>query len=189
MLKIVRVPSDWKPAALRDLQAHIGSFTNWVLCGGCSLDLILGTQIRWHGDIDIGVFRSELLSCLHAIGRERVFLCSSPSTQTPWDGESVAMTVHDIWVSDPLREHWLFQVMVFDDEREKVMYRRDRRISWSKDNHSIKIGDIRVLNPFITFLYKTNKTKMEEKEVMDVIALIEAAPNQSMHRTAGRSAF
>jgi len=179
----MRIPSDWRPAAVSDLQAQIGSFTNWVLCGGHSLDLILGNQTRSHGDIDIGVFRSELLSCLDAIGKERVFLCSSPGTQTPWDGEPVPAAVHDIWLSDPLREHWVLQVMVFDDDGEKVFYRRDRRITWSKDRHSIKVGGIRVLNPLITFLYKTNKTKMEEKEVVDIIALIEAPPNQPIQRT------
>jgi len=178
----MRIPSDWKPVAVGELQAHLGSFTNWVLCGGHSLDLILGKQTRSHGDIDIGVFRSELLSCLHAIGKESVFLCSSAGTRTPWDGEPVPAAVHDIWVSDSLREHWMLQVMVFDDEGEKVFYRRDPRITWSKDRHSLRIGEIRVLNPLITFLYKTNKTNLEEKEVMDIIALIEAPPNQPTQR-------
>jgi hypothetical protein len=76
--------------------------------------------------------------------------------------------------------------MVFDDEGEKVIYRRDRRIWWSKDSHSLKIGDVRALNPLITFLYKANKTKMEEKEVTDIMALIAATPNPAMQRTADR---
>jgi len=74
--------------------------------------------------------------------------------------------------------------MVLDDEGEKVISCRDRRICWSKESHSLKIGDVRVLNPLITFLYKTNKTKMDEKEVMDIMALIAAAPNRVMQRTA-----
>ena len=178
----MRIPSRWKPVALPELQRHIGSFTEWTLCGGCSLDLILGRQIRAHGDIDIGVFRSQLMACLRSIGREQVFLCSPPGTLTAWDGKAVAAAVHDIWISDPLRKHWLLQIMVFDDEREKVLYRRDRRISWPKSSHSLKIGDVRVLNPLITFLYKANKPDMEEKEVMDIMALIAAAPNQAMQR-------
>jgi hypothetical protein len=31
------------------------------------------------------------------------------------------------------------------------------------------MGDVRVLNPLITFLYKTNKTKIDEKEVTDIM--------------------
>jgi hypothetical protein len=185
----MRFPSRWKPAALPELQRHIGSFTDWTLCGGYSLDLILGRQIRVHGDIDIGVFRSQILECLHSIGREYVFLCSPPGTQTPWDGTAVEASVHDIWISDPRRDTWLFQIMVFDDEGEKVFYRRDRRIYWRKDRHSLEIGGLRVLNPFITFLYKANKSEIQDKEIMDIAALIAAAPNHAMERTADRSAL
>jgi hypothetical protein len=182
MLSTVRMPREWKPIALRELQTNLGSFTSWVLCGGCSVDLVLGTQIRSHADVDIGVFRSEVLSCLHQIGKERVFLCSSPGVQTPWNGKTVPVAVHDIWITDPLREHWSFQIMVFDDEGEKVVYRRDPRIRWLKASHSLTIGDIRVLNPLVTFLYKANNSKMEEKEIMDITALIEAASYQAGRR-------
>jgi len=178
MLETMRMPSDWRPVALQELQRHLGGFTDWTLCGGCSLDLILGRQIRPHLDIDIGVFRSQLTACLRSIGKEQIFLCSPPGRQTAWDGAAVNAAVHDIWVSDPLQEHWLLQIMVFDDEGEKVIYRRDRRICWSKKSHSFQIGDVRVLNPLITFLYKTNKTKIDEKEVTDIMALIEAASDQ-----------
>jgi hypothetical protein len=176
----MRMPSDWKPVALHELQRHIGSFTDWTLCGGCSLDLILGRQIRPHADIDIGVFRSQLTACLRSIGQEKIFLCSPQGRQTAWDGLTINANVHDIWVSDPLQEHWLLQIMVYDDEGDRVIYRRDRRICWSKKHHSLQIDEVRVLNPLITFLYKTNKTKIDEKEVTDITALIEAAPNQTI---------
>jgi hypothetical protein len=157
------MPSDWKPVALQELQRHIGSFTDWTLCGGRSLDLILGRQIRPHVDIDIGVFRSQLTACLRSIGKGQIFLCSPPGTQTAWDGVAVNAAVHDIWISDPVQEYWLLQIMVLDDEGEKVIYCRDRRICWSKESHSLKIGDVRVLNPLITFLYKTNKLRWMKK--------------------------
>jgi hypothetical protein len=175
--------------ALQELQQRIGVFKDWTLCGGYSLDVILGRQTRAHGDIDIGVFRSQILECLDSIGREQVFLCSPPGTQTTWDGTAVEAAVHDIWISDAQREVWLFQIMVFDDEGEKVLYRRDRRIFWTKDSHALNIGGVRVLNPFITFLYKANKSEMEEKEILDIMALIAAAPNPAMERTADRCAF
>jgi hypothetical protein len=169
-----RIPTDWAPLAVDELQLHIGTFIEWTLCGGCSLDLILGRQIRAHGDVDIGVFRSQLLDCLRSIGKEQVFLCRPAGVRMPWDGNVVDPAVHDIWISDPGREKWLLQITVFDDEGDKVFYRRDRRISWTKDNHSLNIGAVRVLNPFITFLYKTNKSILEEKDVIDITALIAA---------------
>lgn len=181
----MHIPSDWQPAALGELQAQIGDFTEWTLCGGYSLDLILGRKTRPHGDIDVGVFRSQLIPCLRSIGSERVFLCSPPGTQIPWDGEAVDPAVHDIWISDPLREHWVLQIMVFDDEGDNVFYRRDRRIRWSKRYHSLKVGDVPVLNPFITFLYKANKDSLGEKDVIDIINLI--ATQAMMQRTGNSS--
>jgi hypothetical protein len=180
-------PTDWKPVAIQEVQLHLGKFTDWILCGGCSLDVILGKQIRPHGDVDIGVFRSQLEACLRSIGTEQVFLCSPPGGKVVWDGSAVDAAVHDIWISDPLREHWLMQIMVFDDEGERVFYRRDRRISWSKRSHSFKIRNVNVLNPIITLLYKANKPKIEDKDISDIVALIQAAPNETLELTASRS--
>jgi hypothetical protein len=176
----MRSPTDWKPVAIPELQLHLGKFTDWSLCGGCSLDVILGRQLRLHGDIDIGVFRSQLAASLRSIGKEQVFLCSPPGGKVPWDGSAVDAAVHDIWISDPFRKHWLMQIMVFDDEDDRVFYRRDRRISWSKRNHSFKIGNVNVLNPLITLLYKTNKPKIEDKDILDIVALIQASPNETL---------
>ena len=78
----------------------------------------------------------------------------------------------DIWITDRTRRFWVLQVMVFDDEGDRVIYRRDRRITWAKQHHSLEIGGIRVLNPMITFLFKTNKPHLEDKEVQDVMQLI-----------------
>jgi len=160
----MRSPSRWKPVALQEVQQYIGVFKNWTLCGGYSLDLILCRQTRAHADIDIGVFRSEILDCLHSIGREQVFLCNPPRTQTAWDGTAVEAAVHDIWISDPQREAWLFQIMVFDDEGERVFYRRDRRIFWTKDNHALEIGGVRVLNPFVTFSIRPTNPKSRKRK-------------------------
>ena len=171
------LPSRWKCPGPNDLQKHLGAFTHWTLCGGHSLDLILGRKIRDHADIDIGVFRSDLTGCLNVFAKEQVFLCtpSGSDTRVPWTGGMVDPAVHDIWICDPDREHWLFQIMIFDDDTGHVFYRRDRRISWPKGSHSIPLGHLRVLNPLITFLYKANKPKIEDKEVTDLIALIEFA--------------
>ncbi len=136
------------------------------------MDLLLGKETRTHADIDIGVFRSQLSTCLRAIGGKRVFLCQPPGAHTLWDGGEVDAAVHDIWISDESREHWSLQIMVFDDEGETVFYRRDRRIHWPKTSHAVTAGNVRALNPLITLLYKANKPAMENKEIMDINALI-----------------
>jgi hypothetical protein len=74
------------------------------------------------------------------------------------------------------REYWVLQIMVFDDDADRVYYRRDRRISWSKKSHTIEVDGIRVLNPFITVLFKLNKPVLEDKEIHDIMQLIESKP-------------
>ena len=181
------VPIAWKPAAIHELQRHFGIFTDWTLCGGCSLDLIVGRQTRPHTDIDVGVFRSQLIACLHAIGRDQVFLCRPADSRVLWDGSAIDPGVHDIWVSDRDRKYWLMQIMVFEDEGQRVFYRRDPRIWWPKRSHSSPIDGLQVLNPLITFLYKANKLKMDEKDVKDIITCIQAAPNQAKRRATTKS--
>ena len=171
----MNVPIEWKPAAIHELQRHLGGFTDWTLCGGCSLDLIVGRKTRSHTDIDVGVFRSQLVTCLHAIGKDQVFLCRPVGSRVLWDGSAIDPGVHDIWISDRDRKRWLMQIMVFEDDGDRVFYRRDPRISWPKWSHSSSIDGLEVLNPLITFLYKANKLKMDEKDVMDIITCIEGA--------------
>jgi hypothetical protein len=165
------LPTEWRPLAVEALAGELAEFRNWVLCGGYSVVRITGEDTRAHGDIDIGVFRSELAACLEALGRERVFLCLG-GTHHAWQGGEVPADVHDIWITDRAKQFWVLQVMVFDDEGDRVVYRRDRRISWAKRHHAIEIGGVKVLNPLITVLFKTNKPHMEDKEAHDVMQLI-----------------
>ena len=149
-MRMIPEITSWKPLDVKSIQSHLGDFHAWCLCSGQSLDWILGRITRKHGDTDIGVFRSEVNACLHAIGNDRIFLCDPPGTLTPWDGRDVPDGVHDIFVADPSRQHWIIQVMVFDDEDDYVAYRRDTRIRWPKKHHIVTVRGIPVLNPLET---------------------------------------
>ena len=169
------LPSSWHPIEVETLQKELGNFDAWVLCGGHSVDQLVGRNTRPHGDTDIGVFRSQLLACLSNIKQDRVFLCAPSKMHIPWSGGEIDLSIHDIWIADSKKQHWIFQIMVFDDDGEIVMYRRDPRITWTKKSHFILRNGIRILNPLVTFLYKSNKSKLEQKEVADIAVLIEMA--------------
>jgi hypothetical protein len=172
---VTRLPSTWRPLTVEAIEMELSGFDDWVLCGGHSVALVVGKDMRAHGDIDVGVFRSRLRDCLHALDGKRVFLCLR-GVHHEWDGGSVPEEVHDIWIADKERQHWVLQIMVFDDDADRVYYRRDRRISWSKKSHAIEVDGIQVLNPFITVLFKANKPALEDKEIHDIIQLIENNP-------------
>jgi len=179
---------NWRPLEVEGIQENLGSFRAWCLCGGQSLDWLLGRATREHGDTDIGVFRSDLRSCLEAIGASRVFLCDPTGRLTPWDGSEVPDRVHDIWVTDPPGQHWILQVMVYDDVDDCVVYRRDPRIRWNKSSHAITIRGVRVVNPLVTLLFKMNKAELQEKDSQDIQVLIEELANRGFRDIGARRA-
>ena len=173
------IPAEWRPVAVEDIQKELRNFRHWVLCGGYSVDHWARHLTRSHGDIDIGIFRSDVHECLKAIGRDRVFLCSPPGVHTAWPGDEVPEAVHDIWIADEDCRFWILQIMIFDDDGDRISYRRDRRIHWSKQSHAINVAGIRILNPLITMLFKSNKNPLEEKDVADIMTLIQTHAEKS----------
>lgn len=172
--------ANWKPLEVEDIQGHLGQFTAWCLCGGQSLDWLLGRTTRKHGDTDIGIFRSDLRRCLEAVGTSRVFLCDPPGGLTPWDGSDIPSRVHDIWVTDPTGQFWILQIMVYDEAGDNVLYRRDPRIRWRKDAHAITVRGVRVLNPVVTLLFKMNRPELEAKDCKDIRIVIEELASKAL---------
>ena len=164
-------PTEWRPLEIGRLAAELAGFADWGLCGGHSVALLTGEDTRSHGDIDIGVFCSQLGDCLRALGADRVFLCRQ-GAQHHWEGDAVPSDIHDLWITDASGRYWVMQLMVFDDEGGMVIYRRDRRVRWPKRCHHVRISGIQVLNPLVTLLFKANKARLEDKEVHDIVKLI-----------------
>ena len=165
----------WQPLSVVDLQRELGTFRQWVLCGGYSIDWLVNKATRQHDDIDVGVFRSDLSTCLKAIAELRVYLCDPPGSLRRWDGKEVPKHVHDIWIADAKCSHWILQIMVYDDEDENVIYRRDKRLSWPKGQHAIEVRGLSILNPIITLLFKLHRADMRNKDCVDVETLIGVA--------------
>ena len=51
-----------------------------------------------------------------------------------------------------------------------------RQMGSADFTHAIEVNGIRVLNPFITVLFKVNKPALEDKEIHDIMQLIESKP-------------
>jgi hypothetical protein len=162
----------WQSVKIDEIQDSLGDFHDWCLCGGLSLDWFLGKTTRDHGDTDIGVFRSDLGRCLHSIGASRVYLCIPAVGLTSWDGGDVPEEVHDIWVADPGGSQWVLQIMVYDDDGDTVVYRRNRSITWGKGSHTLDVRGVRILNPLVTILFKANRPALEPKDAEDIKNLI-----------------
>lgn len=167
-----RTPTEWRPLNKEELSEELAGVDGWFLCGGLSVALFCGSDTRAHGDIDIGVYRSELMKLLSRLERHRVFICCGHS-HSPWDGGAVSDEVHHIWISCPSHQAWTYQIMIYDEADDTVFYRRDPRLSWPKVAHTICCNGVRILNPLVTLLYKTHKQQLRDKDVHDVSELIQ----------------
>jgi hypothetical protein len=175
----------WTPLAVEHIQQELGDFHNWCLCGGTSLDWFLGRNTRKHGDTDIGILRSSLPECFKKIGESRVYLCVPSAGLTPWDGNDVPPEVHDIWIADSEVAHWIFQIMVYEEDGDTVVYRRHPSIRWTKSSHTMTVRGISILNPLVTFLFKANGTALEAKDAVDISNLIESFPTLAHETVSG----
>jgi hypothetical protein len=164
--------TNWNPIAANAVQARFGNFKDWSICGGISLDILAGVTTRTHGDIDIGVFRSQVETCLKEIGESSVYLCDPPGAFTKWDGKSVPAHVNDIWITSIDGSFWELQVLVYSDDAEEVYFKRDDAISWTKESHSWNVRGYSILNPAITMLYKSNKSPIPAKDAQDISLII-----------------
>ncbi|MBE9080493.1 hypothetical protein IQ241_24965 [Romeria aff. gracilis LEGE 07310] len=173
-------PDSWQPLPIQDIQPLLGSFHRWVLCGGRSIDWWINRSTRQHADTDIGVFRSDLSACLDEMDPSRIYLCDPPGQLKRWDGKAVPAQVHDIWVTDTTHDHWILQLMIYDDDSEQVIYRRDCRITWSKHQHALTVRNLRILNPVITLLFKLHRSQLEDKDCLDVLSIIDAVANSKL---------
>jgi hypothetical protein len=74
------------------------------------------------------------------------------------------MTVN-IWIAHS--KSWVFQILIYDDDGDNVVFKRNNQIYWSKSAHYIVKDGTKVLNPLVTMLYKCT-TKMADKDIGDI---------------------
>ena len=171
--------SSWKPIEVSNIQARLGAFANWCICGGISVDLLVGRKTRDHGDIDIGVFRSQLKTCLNSIGAHTVYLCDPPGSVKPWDGLEVPSHVNDIFITSEDQSVWELQILVYTDDDQYVYFKRNDRIRWKKTTHTLRVKGLDILNPAITMLYKSNKLPIPPKDSQDICFIIDSINNSA----------
>ncbi|MEM7364862.1 MAG: hypothetical protein AAF525_12630 [Pseudomonadota bacterium] len=172
--------SAWQPVTRKELPARLGHFRDWFLCGGESVDHFVGRTTRAHGDIDVGVYRSELMACLRSV-HGIPYLCDPPGSVVRWQGGDVPQHVNDIFVADHAETHWMFQILVFTDRGDRVVFKRNDSITWAKSAHVIEENGFSILNPAITLLYKTTNGRNEPKDLQDIVTLIESCAERLGH--------
>lgn len=152
------------PLALPPLLQPSGR--DWWLAGGWALDAWLGHPTRIHEDTDVVVFRDDIDAILGSLTGWRISLADPPGALRPWTpGEAIPHHVHDIWCRSATSERWQFQFMVIDGTESAWRYRRDPRISGSRETLGWRNGATRVLAPEIQLLFKVRSPRRMKDEI------------------------
>ena len=127
----------------------------WWIAGGWALDLFLGTATRPHQDLDVGLFRRDVLEVLAALPAWEFFEAKNGALTRLGVGETPAQDVHSLWGRPLGTDLWKLELMLDESEDDMWVFRRQptirRALSTIVRRNS---EDIPYLVPEIQLLYK-----------------------------------
>jgi hypothetical protein len=101
------VPLD--PVEVRRIFAGYGR--PWWIAGGWAIDMNLGRRTRDHGDVDVGLLRSDWMAAQQHLRDWDLYLAHG--VLDPWlDGEEPPPDVDDVWIRPKGASAWAFQLML-----------------------------------------------------------------------------
>ena len=123
----------WEPVAPQDVPRLLAGFDGpWWLAGGWAIDAHLGRTTRVHEDTDVLVLRRDQHAVREVLADWDVHAADPPGRLRPWPvGETLPMSVHDVWCRPDHGSPWALQLMIDDtDPHDSAtwVYRRDARV-------------------------------------------------------------
>ena len=113
----------------------------WWIAGGWALDMFLGRKTREHGDVDVGVLRSDQLTIQAHLQRDWE-LHLADGRLWPWPaGEPAPPDTGDVWCRPPGGDSWAFQLMLDPSTDERWVSKRSPMISLPLDVAVRRTGD------------------------------------------------
>jgi hypothetical protein len=146
----------WKPLTPRQVaNALAGLDAPWWIAGGMAIDAFLGHKSREHGDIDVGVLRRDQLAVQAALQGWDLQAADPPGTLRPWrQGETLPLSVHDIWCRPNLDAAWGLQLMLDEADGDTWEFRRNALITRPLQSLVWRKGGVPYLAPEVQLLYK-----------------------------------
>lgn len=102
---------NWKAYTLDDLREMFKGCEHWFLDGGVALDVFLGRHTRSHGDIDIGVFSTDVEGLLLYLSEKGFDIYEANGGLTQYAPSAHKSSVYNYWVSDGA--NFIVQVLVY----------------------------------------------------------------------------
>ena len=120
----------WEPLEFGDVVHLFEDFTApWWICGGHALELALGRSWRTHGDMDVGVLRTDA-SRLVGLFQDWDLEVAAAGVLSPWNGSFLRAeeNQNNVWCRRANGRPWCLDITLADGNREFWVFRRDPRI-------------------------------------------------------------
>ncbi|MEM9419405.1 MAG: hypothetical protein AAGA25_10200 [Planctomycetota bacterium] len=172
---------DWQPLTVPEaVSAMRGAACRWWIAGGWSIDLFLGRQTRDHADTDVLVLTSEQLAAQQHLSDWVLYKTKQPTPTklALWPAEEYLAPetdIHDIWIKREVGGPWRFQLMFTEDDADRWVFRRDRRIGGALADLGWTHPDgFEVLRPEVQLLYKARPEARRSKDQADFESVADA---------------
>jgi hypothetical protein len=145
----------------------------WFVCGGWAIDLFAGHQTREHGDLEIGVFRSDQLTIReHFLDWNLSKVVDAPDGPAivPWyDGEWLMLPIHQVKLYRDGFKPREFEFFLNDADGDLWHFRRLPEITVSKERLIRVTRDgIPYVTPEVQLLYKARLRREQDRQDFDL---------------------
>ncbi len=159
---------DWQPLDIQETVNLMNGFEPlWMIAGGYALELFVGKPYREHGDMDIQVLRGSQLALQEYLQGWDLYFAKDRVLHHWPDGLWLESPIKDIWGRKKGHKYWQLQIMLFEQQNEFWIYRRDKRVRKNLASIVKQTAEaIRYLAPEVQLLYKS-KPPLRSKDQLD----------------------
>ena len=155
----------WEPLSPQEVADELKGFRPpWWIAGGFAVELAVGWSFRAHGDIDVGVFRTDLPELRKHLGSWEFWAADPPGQLVKLHGEDeVPARVHDLWCRPLGAPTWRLQVMLYERDATHWISRRDARVRYPL--HALIVdGSLPYLAPEVQLYFKAKSIRAKGEE-------------------------
>ncbi|MBK9324387.1 MAG: hypothetical protein IPM97_15790 [Bdellovibrionaceae bacterium] len=157
---------DWQPLSPSELiNTLLNLNCRWSIAGGWAIDLFLGRQTRKHEDIDVIIKRDDQFELQEILKDWELWVADPPGVLRPWrKSEYIGKGLQDIWCRRSKNDPWRIQVMLYDVENGKWLFKRDESIRKGLKDVLITDKDgFSILAPEVQLLYKSKALRDKDR--------------------------
>jgi len=168
-MEVQPTKGSWRTGSPSEVMSWLSCLTvSWWIAGGWALDLFVGAQGRVHGDLDVGVLRSEIMDVLVALPLWEFFEAKEGVLTRLDAGNAPRAEVNSLWCRPASSSIWALELVLDQSEQDRWVFRRDARIQRplaTVIQHSPE--GIPYLAPEIQLLYKARNVRPQDQADFD----------------------